>query len=105
MISTVLASIMLASANPAVDALTENALQVDTGTLTYIVFFEADGTYTTSVGSGGTWEINEDGEFCVSSAVGDANCQPLMDGMSVGDSWEGENAAGEPVTFTLVARD
>ncbi|KAA5803356.1 hypothetical protein F1654_05985 [Alkalicaulis satelles] len=105
MLSTVLASIMLSSANPAVDALTEHALQVDTGALTYIVFFEADGAYTTSIGAGGTWEINDDGEFCVSSATGDANCQPLMEDLSLGDSWEGENAAGEPVTFTLIARE
>ncbi|MCH8489660.1 MAG: hypothetical protein LAT81_06975 [Oceanicaulis sp.] len=105
MLSTLLASVMLSAANPAVDALTENALQVDTGSVTYIVFFEADGSYTTSMGSGGTWTINEDGEFCVSSATGDDNCQPLMDGMSVGDSWDGENAAGDPVTFTLIARD
>jgi hypothetical protein len=105
MLSTILASFMLASASPAADALTENALQVDTGSVTYIVFFDADGTYTTSVGSGGTWEINEDGEFCVSSAAGNDNCQPLMDGLSVGDSWDGENAAGDPVTFTLIARE
>lgn len=105
MLSTILASFMLAAASPAVDALTQNALQVDTGSVTYIVFFDADGTYTTSVGSGGTWEINDAGEFCVSSVAGDANCQPLMDGMEVGDSWEGQNAAGEPVTFTLIARE
>ncbi len=104
MLSTMIASFMIAAANPAVDALTENALQVDTGTVTYIVFFEADGSYTTSIGSGGTWSINDDGEFCVSSAAGNDNCQPLMDGLSVGDSWDGENAAGEPVTFTLIAR-
>lgn len=96
---------MLATASPAVDALTQNALQVDTGSVTYIVFFDADGSYTTSVGSGGTWEINDDGAFCVSSAAGDANCQPLMDGMAVGDSWEGQNTAGDPVTFTLIARE
>lgn len=105
MLSTMLAAFMLATANPAADALTQNALQVDTGTVTYIVFFEADGRYTTSIGSGGTWEINEDGEFCVSSAAGDANCQPLMEDVAVGDSWAGENAAGEPVTFTLIARE
>lgn len=105
MLSTILASFMLATANPAVDALTENALQVDTGSVTYIVFFDADGAYTTSMGSGGTWEINDAGEFCVSSAAGNANCQPLMDGLSVGDSWDGENAAGDPVTFTLIARE
>ena len=105
MLSTLLAAFMLATASPAVDALTQNALQVDTGTVTYIVFFDADGSYTTSVVSGGTWEINDDGEFCVSSVAGDANCQPLMDGMEVGDSWEGQNAAGEPVTFTLIARE
>jgi hypothetical protein len=105
MLSTILASFMLAAANPAVDTLTENALQVDTGAVTYIVFFDADGSYTTSMGTGGAWEINEYGEFCVSSAAGEDNCQPLMEGLSVGDSWEGENAAGDPVTFTLIARE
>lgn len=105
MLSTMLAAAMLASANPAAEALTQNALQVDTGTVTYIVYFEADGTYATSMGSGGTWEINEGGEFCVSSTAGNANCQPLMDNVAVGDTWQGENAAGEPVTFTLIARE
>ena len=105
MLSTMLATVMLATANPAAEALTQNALQVDTGSVTYIVFFDADGTYTTSVGSGGTWEINEAGEFCVSSAAGNANCQPLMEDVAVGDTWEGQNAAGDPVTFTLIARE
>ena len=39
MLSTMIAAVILATANPAVDALTENALQVDTGSVTYIVFF------------------------------------------------------------------
>jgi hypothetical protein len=105
MLSTMLATVMLASANPAAEALTQNALQVDTGTVTYIVYFEADGTYATSMGSGGTWSINDAGEFCVASTAGNANCQPLMEDVAVGDTWQGENAAGEPVTFTLIARE
>lgn len=55
MLTTAFASLLLmTAANPALDALVENALQVDTGEITYVVTFNEDGSYTTSMGTGGT---------------------------------------------------
>jgi hypothetical protein len=86
------------------DPLIENALQVSGPEGEYVVFFEADGTYTTNVGISGSWHLDGD-EFCVERASGAANCQPLMADLSVGDSWTGQNANGDDVTFTLIARE
>jgi len=86
-----------------IDTLVANALEISSPAGTYTTYFEADGTYTTNVGISGTWEA-QDGELCVSRATGEHNCQPLMDHLHVGDSWEGQNAAGDTVTVTVVAR-
>lgn len=101
MIISFIAALALQSA---ADPLIEHALQVDTGEIQYTTYFEADGTYTTSIGISGTWSLDGD-QFCVERESGEANCQPLMEGLSVGDSWTGQNADGSEVTFTLVARD
>lgn len=87
------------------EPLFNNGLQVSSDTVTYVVFFEQDGSYSSTVGISGTWEIT-DGELCTTRATGEHNCQPMMlDGLETGSSWTGENAAGETVTFTLVPRD
>lgn len=88
----------------ATDALVENALQVSGPEGEYTVFFETDGTYTTNVGIAGNWHVDGD-RFCVERESGAANCQPLMADLAVGDSWTGQNANGDDVTFTLVARE
>lgn len=86
-------------------ALLENALQVSSSQGSYVTYFNADGTYTTNVGISGTWEIRG-AEICVVRSTGESGCAPLQDGVSLGDSWEGTNAAtGETVTYTIVARD
>lgn len=88
-----------------VDALVENALQVSTAEGSYITYFNADGTYTTNVGIEGTWEL-QGSEICVTRSTGESGCAPVQDGLSLGDSWEGTNAAtGQTVTYTIVARD
>ena len=86
-------------------ALLENALQVSSSQGSYVTYFNADGTYTTNVGISGTWEIRG-AEICVVRSTGESGCAPLQDDVSLGDSWEGTNAAtGETVTYTIVARD
>lgn len=86
-----------------VEALIEHALQVQSDAITYTVMLNADGTYSSDVGISGTWEVQGD-QLCTSRASGETNCQPVQDGLGLGDSWEGENAAGETVTFTIVPR-
>lgn len=87
-----------------VDALVENALQVEAGEITYTTFLEADGTYTTTIGISGTWTA-EGGELCVTRSTGEHGCQPLQDDIALGSTWQGTNpATGEAVTYTVIAR-
>ncbi len=86
-----------------VAALVEHALRVEGGAVTYTVMLNEDGTYTSDVGISGTWELQGD-QLCTSRSTGETNCQPLQEGLGLGDSWQGENTAGETVTFTIVPR-
>lgn len=86
-----------------VDALLEHALQVQSDTITYTVVLNADGTYSSDVGISGTWEV-QGNELCTSRATGETNCQPIQEGLGLGDSWEGQNTTGDTVTFTIVPR-
>ncbi|MCC5980405.1 MAG: hypothetical protein JJU26_01670 [Oceanicaulis sp.] len=106
MLTMLAASLALAGADDhtSVDALIEHALRVEGGGVTYTVILDADGTYSSDVGISGTWEVQGD-ELCTSRATGETNCQPIQEGLALGDSWEGENAAGETVTFTIVPRE
>ena len=102
MISTLIAAIVL-QASP-VDTLVENALQVTTSQGSYVTYFNADGTYTTNVGIAGTWTVNGD-QICVQRSTGESGCAPIAQDLSVGSSWQGQNAAtGEMVTYTIVSR-
>ncbi len=83
------------------DAVLANGLKIESASMSYTVTFNEDGTYTTDVGIEGTWELN-DGELCTTRSTGEPNCQPLLEGKGSGDSWEGENAAGEAVTVTIL---
>lgn len=86
------------------DTLIDNALQIQAGDVTYITYFDANGTYTTNIGIEGTWEVVGN-EICVVRSTGESGCAPLQADVSVGDSWEGTNAAtGETVTYTVVSR-
>lgn len=86
------------------DALIEYGLQVSSAAGSYTTYFNADGTYTSDVGISGTWQV-EGNEICVVRSTGESGCAPLQDGATLGDSWEGVNAAtGETVTYTIVPR-
>lgn len=101
----VAALILAAQPASAVEPLLEHALHVQGDGFSYTVFLEADGTYHADiVGVAGTWTV-EGEELCVTNASGQTNCQPIMEGLSLGDSWEGENAAGMAVVLTLVERN
>ncbi|MHA6289565.1 hypothetical protein [Maricaulis sp. CAU 1757] len=103
MIITTLAAFILAQVST--DVLTENALEISGPAGSYTTYFETDGTYTTSIGISGTWEV-VDGEICVVRSTGEAGCVPMREDAELGDSWDGVNAAtGITVTYTIVARD
>lgn len=62
--------------------------------------FFSNGTYTTDSAGGGSWTIDGD-ELCITTDNGDSGCTTLAPGHSVGDSWEGVDAFGNPVTITI----
>lgn len=106
MLTLLAASLSLVAADDhggSVDALLEHALQVQSDTITYTVVLNADGTYSSDVGISGTWEV-QGNELCTSRATGETNCQPIQEGLGLGDSWEGQNTTGDTVTFTIVPR-
>lgn len=103
LLTTLFAAASLQAAG--MDPLMHNDLHVSAPSGEYTVSFHEDGSYTTDVGISGTWEV-VDGEICTTRATGEHACQPDVDqDLGTGDSWTGVNAAGETVTFTLVARD
>ncbi|MEC9249275.1 MAG: hypothetical protein VX501_01390 [Pseudomonadota bacterium] len=86
-------------------ALLENALQISSSQGTYVTYFNPDGTYTTNIGISGTWQV-QGSEICVVRSTGESGCAPLQDGVALGDTWQGTNAAtGETVTYTIVPRE
>lgn len=93
--------IQTAWAGTTMDAVLEGGLKIESATSSYTVMFSADGTYTTDVGIEGTWTF-DGGELCTTRTTGESNCQILPEGMGRGDSWDGENAAGEAVTITIL---
>ena len=101
---TTLLAALAVQAGP-MDALVENALQISAGDVTYHTYFESDGTYTTDIGISGTWQV-QGSEICVVRSTGESGCAPLQDGVALGDTWQGTNAAtGETVTYTIVPRE
>jgi hypothetical protein len=62
--------------------------------------YNADGTYTTDTAGGGAWTINGD-ELCITTDDGASGCTDLEAGHSAGDSWDGIDAFGNPVTISI----
>lgn len=97
---TALAS-FAAFANSTMDVLTGGAeLEISSDGGSYTVQFDADGTYTTSAGWSGSWELQGD-ELCFERTTGESGCSVLPEGKTAGDSWEGD-VAGTAVTFTII---
>ncbi|MAK64105.1 MAG: hypothetical protein CMF75_05080 [Maricaulis sp.] len=102
MIMTIAAAVLLQAS--AADTLVENALHISTSQGEYTTYFNADGTYSTSIGISGSWWL-EGSELCVQRSTGEGGCQPLQENLHLGDSWEAENPTiGETVTYTIVPR-
>ena len=76
------------------------------------MWYRPDHTFTgvdqTGQKTAGSWEI-KDNQLCMARTepppeAGHGNhCRPVPAGKKVGDSWEGTNREGQPVSFKLVA--
>ena len=62
--------------------------------------YNEDGTYTTDTAGDGVWTIDGD-QLCIKTGAGDEGCTALAAGKGAGDSWEGEDAFGNPVTISI----
>ncbi|WP_203292490.1 hypothetical protein [Maricaulis parjimensis] len=103
MIVTTMAMAILLQGSAA-DILVENALEISTSAGSYITYFNEDGTYTTTIGVEGTWWL-EGSDLCVQRSTGEGGCQPLQEGLGLGDTWDAENPTmGVTVTYTIVPR-
>jgi len=80
----------------------ENTVQIEAsdGTVTNI-YFDPDGTYTTSDNQSGTWTL-ENSTLCTQTGENEPNCSEIEE-HSVGDSWSETDPEGNPVTITIVA--
>ena len=104
-LTTLLASaaLTLASFDSGIHGLTDYSIEVSGGAVTYVTTFHDDGSYTTDVGIAGSWEV-VDGELCITRTTGESGCQPMAHSVSLGDSWDSQDAAGNAVTVTVVER-
>lgn len=67
---------------------------------TVIATYNADGTYATDIAGGGVWTIDGD-RLCIKTDAGDDGCTTLAAGKGAGDTWEGEDAFGNPVVISI----
>ena len=104
LISTLALSLSIALpafANDTMDAMITNGATYTYADGTVIAAtYNSDGTYTTDSVGGGSWTINGD-ELCITTDAGDNGCTTLEPGHGAGDSWEGTDAFGNPVTITI----
>ena len=90
-----------ALANDTMDAMVANGATYSYADGTVIsATYNADGTYTTDSVGGGSWTIDGE-ELCITTDGGDSGCTVLESGHGAGDSWEGTDAFGTPVTITI----
>jgi len=69
----------------------------------FTVSFAPDGTYKTTLGSSGTWRI-EDGKLCTVRASDNvASCGVLPSSKKQGDSWATKDGSRNNVTVTILA--
>ena len=97
--ATLLAGV--AHANDTMDAMigAEVTYSYSDGTVV-TAYYSADGTYSTDSVGGGSWTIDGD-ELCIETDAGQSGCTQLEAGKGAGDSWEGLDAFGAPVTITI----
>jgi hypothetical protein len=97
-------SVAPAMANDTMDVLLGGQqLQVTTSTgATVMITFAANGTYTTSTGSSGTWTLTGDQLCTVRAADNVSSCGALPSGKALGDSWVTTDGNGATVTASII---
>jgi Tol biopolymer transport system component len=98
------ASVAPVLANDTMDVLLGGQqLQVTTSTgATVMITFAANGTYTTSTGSSGTWTLTGDQLCTVRAADNVSSCGALPSGKALGDSWVTTDGNGATVTASII---
>jgi len=82
----VVGGVALASADSTTDALIGNTLRATSAADSYDVYYNGDGSYSTSKGEKGQWEV-ADGQMCHSPEGGEKNCVPHNPDRKLGDEW------------------
>lgn len=100
--TAVLAFTALLDGQVTMDALVENALQIEIGGSVTTGHFSADGSYSDSAGESGSWSWDS-GQLCLFLGDDVTRCSALPDNKALGDSWSIETPDGTPVTLTIVA--
>jgi hypothetical protein len=94
-----------ALANDTLDATFGNTVTVTNSEGAVVSYYmNEDGTYSMTAGEdtiNGTW-TEADGQVCLTPEGGEEACSPVVDGKSVGDTWEGEGSDGSTLTFAIV---
>jgi hypothetical protein len=99
--SFLLLSVGAASADSTVAAFMGNTLHAVSADLTYDVFYNEDGSYSTSMGENGAWEV-KDGDMCHTPEGQDQNCVPHQADKNVGDAWDVTDIQGTDWTISIV---
>lgn len=100
--TAVLALTAMLDGQVTMDALVENALQIEIGGNVTTGHFSADGSYSDSAGASGRWSL-DGSQLCLFLGDEVTRCSGLPDDKALGDSWSIETPDGAPVTLTIVA--
>ena len=79
-------AVPIASADSTTDALIGNTLRATSTVDSYNVYYNGDGSYSTSKGEKGKWAVAE-GEMCHSPEGGEKNCVPHNPDRKLGEKW------------------
>lgn len=92
----------LSFALDSMDAAIGNSVVITAGGKTTAIYYNADGTYSTSGGEKGSWTL--DGKtLCTAPTGAGKSCIQIPAGKKVGDKWEEKDAAGN-VTATEIRK-
>lgn len=90
-----------ALANATMDAMIGSTVVYSyAGGASVAAYYAADGTYTTDSAGSGSWSMSGD-ELCIKTDDGKSGCTTLADGKGKGDTWQGVDAFGNPVTISI----
>lgn len=90
-----------ALANDTMDAMIGSAVVYSyAGGATITAYYAANGKYSTDSAGSGSWSMSGD-ELCIKTDDGKSGCTTLAPGKGKGDTWQGVDAFGNPVTISI----